>query len=196
MQGAFMKEAAATAKPEVLGKLLPRAMWWFRWGAFWTMASGVTLILINRVQIGSFNNSWGVTIGTGAIMGLIMAANVWFVIHPAQKLVIANAQATASGGAAIPGVAEAAARAGLASRTNTLFSVPMLFFMAASRHLALPVSDSANYTLYWIVALVIIGAIEANGLKGKQGPIESIKGVICCGFLLTLLFMVVMAVVL
>jgi uncharacterized membrane protein len=196
VQGSFMKEAAAPAKPEVLGKLLPRAMWWFRWGAFWTMASGAALILINRVQIGSFNNSWGVTIGTGAIMGLIMGANVWFVIHPAQKLVIANAQQTAGGGAALPGVAEAAARGLLASRTNTFLSVPMLFFMAASRHLVLPVTDSSNYTLYWIVALAILVVIEGNALKGKLGPIETVKGVITSGFVLTAVYAILMAVIL
>ena len=65
MQGSFMKEAAAPAKPEVLGKLLPRAMWWFRWGAFWTMASGITIIAIKAQQLGGMNNAWGVTIGTG-----------------------------------------------------------------------------------------------------------------------------------
>ncbi len=196
VQGPFMKEAAAPAKPEVLGKLLPRAMWWFRWAALWTMVSGTALILINRAQIGSFNNSWGVTIGTGALMGLIMGCNVWFVIHPAQKLVIKNAQQTAAGGQALPGVAEAAARGLLASRTNTLFSVPMLFFMAASRHLILPVNELSPYNLYWAIALVIMLGIEANALKGKLGPIETVKGVIVSGFALTVVYAVLMSAVL
>lgn len=196
MQGSFMKEAAAPAKPEVLGKLLPRAMWWFRWGAFWTMASGAVLIMAYAHQIGGFNNSWGVTIGTGAIMGLVMGSNVWFIIHPAQKLVIANAQQTANGGAALPGVAEAAARAGLASRTNTLLSVPMLFFMAASRHLVLPTTDTSPYGVYWAVALVLLAAIEFNALKGKLGPMETVKGVITSGFVLTAVYAVLMAVIL
>lgn len=196
VQGSFMKEAAAPAKPEVLGKLLPRAMWWFRWGAFWTMASGITIISIKAQQLGGMNSSWGVTIGTGGLMGLVMGANVWFVIHPAQKLVIANAQATAAGGAALPGVPEAGARALLASRTNTLFSVPLLFFMAAASHLALPVTDASHFGAYWACAAVVIGAIEFNALKGKLGPIETVKGVITSGFLLTLLFVVMMAVVL
>lgn len=196
VQGSFMKEAAAPAKPEVLGKLLPRAMWWFRWGAFWTMATGLVLIMINAHQLGGFSNSWGVTIGTGAIMGLIMGANVWFVIWPKQKLVIKNAQQTAAGGQALPGVAEAASAALLASRTNTLLSVPMLFFMAASRHLALPVTPESNYMVYWIVALLVLAGIEFNALKGKLGPIETIKGVITGGFVVTLLFVVLMAVLL
>lgn len=188
MQGSFMKEAAAAAKPEVLGKLLPRAMWWFRWGAFWTMATGIVIIGIRGHQMQGYNNSWGVQILTGGIMGLIMGCNVWFVIHPAQKLVIANAQATASGGQPVPGAAEAAPKALLASRTNTLLSVPMLWMMAAASHLTLPITDTTNFMVYWIVALVLIAAIEINALKGKLGPIETVKGVITSGFVLAGIF--------
>jgi uncharacterized membrane protein len=196
MQGAFMKEAAAPAKPEVLGKLLPRAMWWFRWAAFWTMATGLVIIGHKAHAFGGFNNFWGIPIGTGALMGLIMGSNVWFVIHPAQKLVIANAQQTATGGQALPGVPEAAARALLASRTNTLLSVPMLFFMAAASHLAVPVSETSHFGLYWSLVFAILAVIEGNGLKGKLGPIETVKGVITSGFVLTLVFVGLMAAVL
>ncbi len=195
VQGPFMKEAAAPAKPEVLGKLLPRAMWWFRWAALWTMASGITIILIRGHQMQGFNNAWGVQILTGALMGLVMGCNVWFVIHPAQKLVIQNAQQTAAGGAALPGVAEAAARGLLASRTNTLLSVPMLWFMAAASHLSMAFTENSNYMLYWIGAIVIVGAIEVNALKGKLGPIETVKGVITGGFVLTVVFSLLMHVV-
>jgi uncharacterized membrane protein len=188
IQGSFMKEAAAAAKPEVLGKLLPRAMWWFRWAALWTMATGLVIIAIRGHQIGSFNNSWGVQILTSGIMGLIMGCNVWFVIHPAQKLVIANAQATAAGGQPVPGAAEAAPRALLASRTNAFLSVPMLWGMAASRHLPLNVSETSNYTLYWIIAGLLLVLIEFNALKGKLGPLETVKGVITSGFVLAAVF--------
>jgi len=193
VQGSFMKEAGVAAKPEVLGKLLPRAMWWFRWGAFWTMLTGAVLILGHRAQIGTFNNSWGVIIGTGALMGLIMGSNVWFVIWPAQKLVIENAQRTAAGGEALPGVADAAARALLASRTNVLLSVPMLFCMAGARHLSLNVDETSRYSFYWLAAVAILIAIELNALKGKLGPMETVKGVITCGFILTLFQFVVMS---
>ena len=71
---------------------------------------------------------------TGGLLGTLMWANVWFVIWPAQQIVIANANAVAGGGEANPAAAGCAARAGLASRTNTLFSIPMLFFMAAASH--------------------------------------------------------------
>jgi len=196
VQGSFMKEAAAAAKPEVLGKLLPRAMWWFRWAAFWTMATGLTIVSIRGHQMMGYNNSWGVQILTGTLMGLVMGCNVWFVIHPAQKLVIANAVQTAAGGAAIPGAAEAGPRALLASRTNTLLSVPMLWFMAAASHLSLPVTEVSRFPLYWIFAVLIIGIIEINALKGKLGPIETVKGVITGGFVLTAIFSLLMHVVL
>ena len=68
-------------------------------------------------------------------MGTIMFLNVWLIIWPNQKIVIASAKQVAGGGEALPGAAAALGKAGLASRTNTLFSVPMLFFMASSVHL-------------------------------------------------------------
>ena len=64
-----------------------------------------------------------------------MAINVWFIIWPNQKIVIASATQVAGGGEALPEAAAAAPKAGLASRTNTLFSIPMLFFMGSSAHL-------------------------------------------------------------
>jgi uncharacterized membrane protein len=185
VQGAFMKEAAAGAKPEVLTKLVPRALWWFRWGAFWTMAIGIIMIGILTHQMGGFASPWGAKIWSGAIMGLIMGLNVWFIIWPKQKIVIKNAEETAAGRPAVPGAAEAGARALVASRTNTLLSVPMLFYMAGARHLPLVTSESSNYGLYFGIFAVIIAAIEINAIKGKLGPIETVKGVIGFGFVLT-----------
>ncbi len=196
VQGSFMKEAAAPAKPEVLGKLLPRAMWWFRWAALWTMATGLVIIAIRGHQMQGYNNSWGVQILTGALMGLIMGCNVWFIIHPAQKLVIQNANQTAAGGQAVPGAAEAGPRALLASRTNTLLSVPMLWFMASASHLSLPLTEESRFSLYWIFAILIVVLIEANAIKGKLGPIETVKGVITGGFVLTAIYAILMHVVL
>jgi uncharacterized membrane protein len=73
----------------------------------------------------------------------------------------------------------------VASRTNTMFSVPMLFFMLSASHLVYGVTESSNLTAYWLVALVLIGALEANALFGKTGPMTTIKGVVSCGFALT-----------
>lgn len=184
VHGSFMKEAGAGAKPDVVMKLLPRALWWFRWGAFWTMATGLVLISLLSHQFG-LETSWGAKIWTGAILGLIMGANVWFVIWPNQKIVIKNAEETAAGKPANPNAAAAAAKALLASRTNVLFSIPMLFYMAAARHLPTQAAEGASFATYFGVFAVIATVLEFNALKGKLGPLETIKGVVTCGFILT-----------
>jgi uncharacterized membrane protein len=120
-----------------------------------------------------------------------MFLNVWGIIWRKQKVLIANAINTAAGKPADPAVASAAAQATLASRTNVLFSVAMLFFMLSASHLNYPVDESSNLGAYWAVIFLIVGAIEANGIFGKTGPITSIKGVITGSFLLTLLIVVV-----
>ncbi len=84
--------------------------------------------------------------------------------------------------------AAAAAKALLASRTNTLFSAPMAFAMLASPHLGysaghLLAVDGGGAGMY--LALIIILLLEANGLFGKQGPMTSVKGVIHCSIGLT-----------
>ena len=75
----------------------------------------------------------------------------------------------------------AAAKAGLASRTNTLFSGPMLFGMLGSKHLYIEDAGGTGYFL----ALLIILALEANALFGKTGPMTSVAGVIHCSIGLT-----------
>jgi uncharacterized membrane protein len=183
VQGAFFAETDAATKSNVIQKLVPRALWWFRYGALWTMVSGLAILAIRGQMSGPgiFQSSWGVCILTGMTMGLVMGANVWFIIWPNQKIVIESATLAAKGGQALPNAAAAGAKAGLASRTNTLFSLPMLFFMGAASHLPIGIGPNANFTLLAIVMLVIIGAIELNAIKGKMGPLTTIKGVIHCG---------------
>ncbi|MGH7675046.1 MAG: urate hydroxylase PuuD [Gemmatimonadales bacterium] len=190
VQGPFMAEADAAAKSGVTQKLLPRALWWFRWGAMVTFLSGA-LIILKRVGeapagIPVWTSPWGVAILTGALFGTIMFANVWLVIWPNQKIVIANAVATAGGAAANMAAPAAARRALLASRTNVVFSVPMLFFMGAASHLAPGVTGSV--TSYWLAVLVVAALVELNALMGDKGvtkqPIEKIPGVITSGFVL------------
>ena len=114
-----------------------------------------------------------------------MFLNVWLIIWPAQQIVIASSESVASGGEANPAAAAALGRAGLASRTNTLFSIPMLFFMGAARGLTF--SGAVESTFYAvIVTTVIIALLELNAIKGKMGPMASVKGVIHSGLGLTL----------
>ena len=198
VHGAFMAEADAVAKPSVLQKLLPRALWWFRWAAMFTMITGLAYLAIRAHQIGAifFETPYGVCIMLGAGLGLIMWANVWFVIWPNQKVVIQSATQVAGGGQALPQAAAAGARALVASRTNTLFSIPMLFFMGAASHLGIAMDENSSLTVMWLVLIAVIAGIEFNALKGKTGPMTTIKGVINCGFALTAFFYIFIEVML
>jgi uncharacterized membrane protein len=136
VQGAFMAEAAAAAKPEVTTKLLPRVMWWFRWGAMITFLAGWLIILKKAGEGGGIQwNGYWVSILLGSILGSIMWFNVWFVIWPRQKFIIATTQAAVAAGKPVEGLGNRARVAFLASRTNTMLSIPMLFFMAAASHI-------------------------------------------------------------
>lgn len=78
---------------------------------------------------------WDWKILTGGVLGTIMFINVWALIWPNQKKVIAmTAAAAASGTAAPPEMARHARVAYLASRTNFWLSFPMLFFMIWAAH--------------------------------------------------------------
>ena len=181
VQGPFMAEADAATKSGATQKLVPRALWWFRWSAALTFLSGVVVLGLRRA---SWSDPWGLTILTGAAFGTVMLANVWRVIWPNQQIVIANAVATAGGGQANPKAAGAARRAFLASRTNVVFSFPMLFFMGAASHFTLPAGG--NRGLWAVVLIGIIALFEINALVGTTGPakkpIETVRGVIVTGF--------------
>jgi uncharacterized membrane protein len=179
VQGEYFKEAEASAKSDAIRKLVPRALWWFRWGAMFTFLSGLAMLGVKHLT--------GFGIVVGSLLGTLMFLNVWLIIWPNQKIVIASAEKVAGGGAADPAAAGAAAKAGLASRTNTLFSIPMLFFMASSVHLAqlaTPVTSAS--VLSCLIVFGIIALLEINAIKGKTGPITTVKGVIHMGLLLTL----------
>lgn len=178
VQGEYFKEADGGAKSDVIQKLVPQALWWFRWAAMFTFLSGCYLLYAFSLN--------GIGIVVGATLGTIMFLNVWLIIWPNQKIVIASATQVAGGGEALPGAAAALGKAGLASRTNTLFSIPMLFFMASSRHMAqlqTPIHELATASLVLIFGLIAVLAL--NGVVGKTGPFTSVKGVISSGFLLT-----------
>ena len=70
----------------------------------------------------------------------------------------------------------------------------MLFFMGAASHLGITIAPDANLKLLTIILGVIIGLLEVNAIRGKTGPITTIKGVITWGFVLTaILYLVIEA---
>jgi uncharacterized membrane protein len=87
----------------------------------------------------------------------------------------------------LPEAGECTAKAGLASRTNTLFSIPMLLFMGASGHYGLDTTPETSYITIFLVLAIIIGLIEINAVIGKPGPMASVKGVITSGFILSII---------
>jgi len=173
VHGAFMAEADASVKPTVVQKLLPKGMMWFRFGALYTFVSGAIILGLNVHSMEYFTSPSGVSIAIGATLGTLMFLNVWGIIWRNQKKVIAGA----------PDAAAAGAKALLASRTNVMFSIPMLFFMGATSHLPFSV-ESGNFGLLTLVLAVLIGALELNAIFGKLGRLATVKGVITAGFAL------------
>ena len=189
VQGEWFKETDAPTKSAAIQKLVPRALWWFRWSAMFTFLAGALTLITKGMQVGwgIYESSWGIVILTGSVLGTLMFLNVWLIIWPKQQIVIASANQVADGGDPLPDVAECTAKAGLASRTNTLFSIPMLLSMGAASHYPLNVTVETYYTgLFWVLA-IIIGLIEINAVIGKPGPMATVKGVITSGVVLTVI---------
>jgi uncharacterized membrane protein len=177
----------------VAGGLVGRALWWFRWGAMFTFLSGWLIVLHKIGQLslrGFFDTSYGWAIFFGGMLGSLMWFNVWFIIWPAQQVVIASATQVSKGGQAIPEAAARGQRAGFASRTNTLLSIPMLFFMGAASHLPLFAQTTPGAKIGALVLLaVVMIAAEVNALTGTTGPtkkmLSTLKGTFWGGFVLT-----------
>ena len=173
IQAEYVKVAEPDAKADVFKKLAPNALWWFRWAALFTFLTGVILLHQISVRIGT-------EIILGATMGTLMMLNVWGIIWRNQKIVLGMKEGDA---------AAAGAKAGLASRTNTLFSVPMLMYMVYSAH----GQDATGLIIHpeWsstslLIGLAIIFAIEANAIWGKMLPaITSVRAVIISSFVLS-----------
>ncbi|HXQ51783.1 MAG TPA: urate hydroxylase PuuD [Stellaceae bacterium] len=126
-----MPKIPAELRPAIPRFIMPEALWWFRWGAMSTIVFGLLLAYMNGylgsailIGIGSHSRQIA-TIGIGMWLGTIMWFNVWFIIWPNQQKVLGMVEATDDQ------KKKAARVAGLASRTNTLLSIPMVYCMTA-----------------------------------------------------------------
>ena len=195
-------------KKAVVPDLMPRALYWFRWGAFWTWITGILLggLIYYHGKVvfedPSYGNPWlwlaivlailivgflvynlimksikNVTVASaiclallagvyyllaevgkfsgrslyihiGIILGTMMALNVWMVIWPSQKKIIA---ATAAG---TPPDANLVALAGLRSRQTTYMSVPLLFTMISNHY---PTMYGGQYRDICLASVIAIG---------------------------------------
>jgi uncharacterized membrane protein len=127
-----MPKVPAELKPGVTKYIAPAALFWFRWAALATVVIG--LLVAEMSMPGYAGRALMLkegfrTIGIGMWLGLIMAANVWFVIWPNQKraLGIVPAEDAVK--------AKSASLAMMASRTNLILSFPMLYCMVAQAHI-------------------------------------------------------------
>lgn len=124
-----MPKIADEHKPAVTGTIAPSALFFFRWAALLTVVTGLWISMVNGYMVDAltFAGEGAVDlIGAGMWMALIMAFNVWFIIWPAQKKVLGIVEASAEEKAA------AAPRALIASRLNTLLSIPMMWAMVSA----------------------------------------------------------------
>jgi len=114
--------------------IAPRALWWFRWGAVFTWLTGAGYLwmtgrLGDAFELGMrSNDTYATTIGIGAWLGTIMLFNVWVLIWPNQKKILGMVEASADE------IEKAKRTAFLASRSNTLMSIPMVMSMIGAHH--------------------------------------------------------------
>ena len=129
VQTPSMPQIPDEQKPAVSKVIAPRALFWFRWGAMSTIATGLLLAWMNGYigQAISLQKPF-TAIGLGMWLGTIMWFNVWFIIWPNQKKALGIVTVTPEEKAA------AAKLAGMTSRINTMLSIPMLYCMAAQSH--------------------------------------------------------------
>ena len=128
-----MPNVPAELKPGVSKYIAPRALFWFRWAAVATLLSGIAVAETNvtgryLMDALTFEEGYRV-IGLGMWLGIVMAANVWFVIWPNQKraLGIVPSEDAAK--------ARSATTAMMASRINFILSIPMLYAMVTQFYL-------------------------------------------------------------
>jgi uncharacterized membrane protein len=198
-------EMDASSRNDAFDKLTWRALWWFRWSAAATVAFGLLIIAI--APTGSYDgdfwihSSAGPTLLVGILFGITMFLNVWLVIWPNQQIVIANARALKSGGEANPNAAAAARAGAMASRQNTIFSLPLLVFMVGASHFYNFGHFSfdpggGKWIVYFLIGVAVLVVLEANALgkisgRGNTGLnviYESHKNAMYAGFALIVVF--------
>ena len=171
VNGVFAKTMDADTKKKVVPELMPRALWWFRWGAMVTFLAGLLLFSMKYMWTGNgfgpnsnFRGASGhvsdraVWIMCGMLFGTIMWFNVWFIIWPIQRKLIGWTKA----GEKNPAADGLTRKAFLASRANTYLSGAMLMGMVAPNNFP---------TFTWPLAIgFFAGAVGVMHLLIGQGP--------------------------
>lgn len=170
------------ARNLTIDKVARRALWWFRWSAIGTFATGILITgLVDNYYKDFFTEQSASGVGhdaaisVGMIIGILMAANVWMIIWKNQKVVLANVVNVLGGGEADPNAAIAGRKGLLGSRMNLIFSVSVVYFMVGSSHFyngAFPNATSGSAWIFFFVSMVIIALLELNSI-GIFGGIKA-----------------------
>ena len=130
--GAALADSDGPGPAAINKYVAPRALLWFRWAAVVTWLTGVGALQNLPTPGGAmaaFTLAEGFeVIGLGAWLGTIMLFNVWVFIWPNQKKILGIVDASAEQ------IAGAKVVALMASRTNTVLSIPMLMTMVGYGH--------------------------------------------------------------
>ncbi len=132
--GAALADEGGPGPAAINKYIAPRALWWFRWGALLTWLSGAVALEVSGIGLKDAFTLYGdaQVIGIGAWLGTIMLFNVWVLIWPNQKKILGIVEASADE------IAKGKMVALMASRTNTLLSIPMIMCMVGYGHGGLP----------------------------------------------------------
>jgi hypothetical protein len=161
----FLDESDARTRARVGAELVPRVLSLIRWGAVGTIGWGLLGLALRIQQDGwsLFLNSHGVPFTVGMTMAFCMGANAWFVMGRAAQ-----------------------ERSRVAARVSALFSIPVIFFMSAIKHLPFMLKSQPNYGLAIVVLGGMIGAVELGALKARVTPLSSPARVLGLGAVFTL----------
>ena len=159
-------------KKAVNPQLMPRALWWFRWGAMITLLAGLTLFVLTYFYTPGAGfgptsllmDADGMTdramwILFGMLLGTIMWFNVWFIIWPTQKKLL-------TGKVPADQVPAARKKALLTSRINSYLSGPMLFGMLAPAHYG--TMNAGTFVIAVVLGLLAVWfSIKSSSQVGK-----------------------------
>ncbi len=152
----MMASLDPSVRPAVIGANLVRVMAWFRHAAWVTVLIGLLLYYWLYLRTGiPASDPKNITILLGGLLGIIMALNVWFLIWPNQKKIIAAARA---GQPADPAWGRVAL---YASRTNFTLSFPMLLFMGGATHFPMDLGPAVLIGIIaGIIGLLVVFAVQ------------------------------------
>src|ERR1041385_911021 len=190
VNGPFQGKIDGPTKRAVNPELMPRALFWFRWGPAWTWITGFLLagliyyqskeVLFDQDHQGNpwlwlaiLLVTWAVGFVVynaimkalanklgGATFGTIMALNVWMIIWPYQKKILTALKE----GNPLPATDPIVGIAGLRSRHNTYMSVPLVFFMISNHY---PTIYGSTYRDAWAAGVIILAILVTRWLYAK-----------------------------